>query len=162
MMRDNHLWNRAKNLHIQTGPDIAGNFDVGFDDKIPEETKDALMKFVYWVEDNFHLPVTLWVDFKYNHYLIDQNGNRVGYRFYWADFASYPVFNNPDDIPVVELPVRTEHWTIEEILLSFIEAISQYYIWLMNRDVADYIFDENDAEEVLEAYLNDCSIGTGV
>lgn len=161
-MRDNHLWNRAKNLQIQTGPDIAGNFDVGFDDKIPEETKDALMKFVYWVEDNFHLPVTLWVDFKYNHYLIDQNGNRVGYRFYWADFASYPVFNNPDDIPVVELPVRTEHWTIEEILLSFIEAISQYYIWLMNRDVADYIFDENDAEEVLEAYLNDCSIGTGV
>ena len=102
------------------------------------------------------------MDFKYNHYLIDQNGNRVGYRFYWADFASYPVFNNPDDIPVVELPVRMEHWTIEEILLSFIEAISQYYIWLMNRDVADYIFDENDAEEVLEAYLNDCSIGTGV
>ena len=67
-MRDNHLWKRAKEVKIQTATDIVGNFDIGFDDKIPEETKDALMKFVYWVEDNFYLPVTLWVDFKYNHY----------------------------------------------------------------------------------------------
>jgi hypothetical protein len=131
-----------------------GNFDVGFDDKIPEETKDALMKFVYWVEDNFYLPVTLWVDFKYNHYLINRDGKRVGYRFYWVDFAEYPVFDNPDDIPVIELPVRMEHWTLEEILTSFIEAISQYYTWLMNGSVKDYIGDETEVDEVLQAYLN--------
>ena len=156
-MRENHLWNRAKKLPIQTGPDIVGNFDIGFDSKIPEETKDALMKFVYWVEDHFSLPVTLWVDFKYNHYLIDRNGCRAGYRFYWADFASYSVFDNPDDIPVIELPVRTEKWTMEEILASFVEAISQYYAWLSNTITEDTKPDEDEVEEVLQAYLRDCA-----
>ena len=156
-MRENHLWNRAKNLQIQTGPDIAGNFDIGFDKKIPQETREELKRFVHWVEDHFCLPVTLWVDFKYNHYLIDRSGNRVGYLFYWADFVFYPVFNNPDDIPIIELPVRTEHWTIEEILTSFIEAITQYFRWLMN-EITDYTKpDETEVEEVLQAYLSDGS-----
>jgi hypothetical protein len=156
-MRENHLWNRIKEVQIQTSSDIVGNFDIGFDNKIPEETKDVLMQFVYWVEDNFSLPVTLWVDFKYNHYLIDRNGKRVGYRFYWADFTSYPVFNNPDDIPVIELPVRMERRTVEEILTSFIEAITQYFTWLMNAITDDTKPDETEVEEVLQAYLNDCS-----
>ena len=157
MMRENHLWNRAKNLQIQTGPDIAGNFDIGFDKKIPQETRDELKRFVHWVEDHFCLPVTLWVDFKYNHYLIDRAGNRVGYLFYWADFTTYPAFDNPNDIPVIELPVRTERWTIEEILTSFIEAITQYFSWLMN-EITDYTKpDENEVEEVLRAYLSDGS-----
>ncbi len=156
-MKENHLWNRAKEVHIQTSSEIAGNFDIGFDNHIPEETKDALMKFVYWVEDNFYLPVTLWVDFKYNHYLIDQNGKRVGYRFYWADFKSYPVFDNPDDIPVIELPVRTDHWTMEEILSSFIEAITQYFAWLTNT-MADHTKpDVQEIEDVLQAYLCECT-----
>lgn len=152
-MRDNHLWNRAKTAEIQTSSDIVGNFDIGFDRKIPDETKDELMRFVYWVEDHFSLPVTLWVDFKYNHYLIDRNGKRVGYRFYWADFADYPVFDNPDDIPVIELPVRTERWSLEEILTSFIEAITLYFAWLMNDFTEETQPDE--VEEVLQAYLHD-------
>ena len=147
-MRENHLWNRAKAVQIQTTPDIVGNFDIGFDSKIPDETKDALMRFVYWVEDDFHLPVTLWVDFKYNHYLIDADGKRVGYKFYWVDFN--PVFENPDDIPVIELPVRTEHWTMEEILASFIEAISQYFMWLTNGPITEP--NQDEIEEVLQAY----------
>ena len=155
-MKDNHLWKRAKEVKIQTSSDIVGDFDVGFDDRIPEETKDALMHFAYWVEYNFYLPVTLWVDFKYNHYLIDRNGNRVGYRFYWADFTAYPVFDNPDDIPVIELPVRTDYWTIEEILTSFIEAITQYYAWLTNTITDDTKPDESEVEDVLQAYLRDC------
>ena len=149
-MNENHLWNRAKQVKIQTSGEIVGGFDVGFDGKIPEETKDALMKFVYWVEDHFSLPVTLWVDFKYNHYLMEQNGKRVGYKFYWVDFANYPVFEDPDDIPVIELAVRTERQTIEEILVSFIEAISRYYAWL-NRDASP--IDADDVEQVLQAYL---------
>ena len=154
-MRDNHLWNRAKNLQIQTGHDIVGNFDIGFDGKIPEETKNALLHFVCWVEENFYLPVTLWVDFKYNHYLIDRQGKRVGYRFYWASFASFPLFDNPDDIPVIELPVRTEHSTIEEILTSFIEAISLYFAWLTNTLTDDTSPDESEVDAVLQAYLCD-------
>ena len=147
-MRENHLWNRAKAARIRTSPDIVGNFDIGFDSNIPEDTKDALMHFVYWVEDNFYLPVTLWVDFKYNHYLIDADGKRVGYKFYWVDFN--PVFEDPDDIPVIELPVRTEHWTMEEILASFIEAISQYFMWLTNIPVTEP--DQDEIEEVLQEY----------
>lgn len=154
-MRENHLWNLAKEVQIQTSPDIMGNFDIGFDDKIPEATKDALMQFVYWVEDNFYLPVTLWVDFEYKHYLIDRAGKRVGYRFYWADFANYPVFDNPDDIPVIELPVRTERWTIDEILYSFTAAISEYYSWLTNTITDTSSPDESEIEEVLQAYLSE-------
>lgn len=156
-MREAHLWNRAKTVEIRTSSDIVGNFDIGFDHKILDETKDELMRFVYWVEDHFSLPITLWVDFKYNHYLIDRNGKRVGYRFYWADFAAYPVFDNPDDIPVIELPVRTEHWSLEEILTSFIEAISQYFSWLMNDFTEDTQPDPDAVEEVLQAYLHDQS-----
>lgn len=154
-MNENHLWNRAKNLAIRTSAEIVGNFDVGFDGKIPETTKDALMHFAYWVEDHFSLPVTLWVDFKYNHYLIDRKGKRVGYRFYWADFATYPVFENPDDIPVIELPVRTEKRTMEAILTSFIEAISLYFIWLTNGITDASEPDAREVEEVLQAYLAD-------
>ena len=148
-MRENHLWNRAKSVKVQTDPQIVGNFDIGFDSKIPETTRDALMDFVYWVEDNFSLPITLWVDFKYKHYLQDADGKRVGYKFYWVDFN--PVFENPDDIPVIELPVRTEHWTMEEILTSFIEAISSYFMWLTNVPVTEP--DKDEIEEVLQAYM---------
>lgn len=154
-MRENHLWNRANSLKIETSADITGGFDVGFDEKIPDEAKDALMRFVYWVEDHFSMPVTLWVDFKYNHYLITRDGRRVGYRFYWADFKTFPRFDNEDDIPVIELPVRTEHWTIEEILLSFICGISMYYAWVTNTEMSLYEVSEEEAEEVLAAYLED-------
>ena len=150
-MRENHLWNRAKKIIIQTGPEITGGFSVGFDKQIPEKTKDALMDFVYWVEDNFSVPVTLWVDFKYRHYLQLPDGGRVGYKFYWADFETYPVFDAWDDIPVIELPVRTENWTIEDILFSFIQGITDYYLWLTNDLGA--LLDVEDAEEILQAYL---------
>lgn len=152
-MKENHLWNRAKQVKIQVSSEIVGGFDVGFADNIPEETKDALMKFVYWVEDHFSLPITLWVDFKYNHYLMDSQGKRVGYRFYWVDFQEYPVFTEPDDIPVIELAVRTEHRTMEEILTSFAEAISRYYAWLTNMCPNGTAPDKNEVEAVLQAYL---------
>ena len=155
-MKETHLWNRAKEVQIQTSAEIVGGFDIGFDSKIPEETKDALMKFVYWVEDHFSLPVTLWVDFKYNHYLVTRTKKRVGYKFYWADFTNYPVFENPDDIPVIELPVRTERWKMEEILASFIEAISRYYTWLLQEDATP--LNESEVEQVLQAYLNHISV----
>ena len=143
-----NYWEEARNLRIQTGAQIVGGFDVDFHGNIPEETKDELMRFVYWVEDHFSLPITLWVDFKYNHYLLDETGKRVGYKFYWVDFT--PTFENSDDIPVIELPVRTEHWTMEEILASFIEAISQYFMWLTNIPVTEP--NQDEIEEVLQAY----------
>ena len=115
----------------------------------------ALMGFVYWVEDHFSVPVTLWVDFKYNHYLVNENKQRVGYKFYWVDFESFPVFDNWDNLPVIELPVRTEHYTMEEILASFIEAITCYFAWLTNTIGDDFQPEADVVEEILQAYFKE-------
>ncbi len=74
--------------------------------------------------------------------------------FYWVDFNTYPVFNNRDDIPQIRLPVRTEHSTIDEILTSFIEAITNYYAWICNEMSEGYKIDEGEVEEILQAYLS--------
>ena len=148
-----HLWEQAKNVKIQTGEEIVGNFSLGFEEKIPEETKNALIDFVYWVEDNYPVPVTLWVDFKYKHYLVTREKKRVGYKFYWVDFDTYPVFEKEEDIPVIELPVRTEYWTIEEILASFIEAITCYFAWINNQMAEGFQPNLDQVEEILQKYL---------
>ena len=53
--------------------------------------------------------------------------------FVLANKLSYWCFEKEEDIPVIELPVRTEHSSMEQILTSFIEAISYYFAWLTNR-----------------------------
>ena len=151
-MRDSNLWLRAKSIHIQTPADIVPCFNIGFDNKIPEETQNELRKFVKWVEDNFNIPIALWVDFEHKHYLLRNDGKRVGYLFYWADFPTYPVFSNKEDIPKIRLPVRTEYSTMDEILGSFIEAITDCFAWICNEISDGYEIDEKDVEEVLQAY----------
>ena len=150
-----NLWEEARNIEVQTSDDIVGGFSIGFDKQIPEETKDELTRFAYWVEDNYNLPVTLWVDFKYKHYLVNRDKQRVGYKFYWVDFDSFPVFDNWDDLPVIELPVRTEDWTMEEILASFIEAITCYFAWLTGRMTEGYEPDPDLVEQILQTYLKE-------
>ena len=157
IMLENTLWHRASQIQIQTPSNIVPGFSIGFDSKIPANVQAELRNFVGWVEAHFNLPVTLWVDFEYKHYLLDRRKERVGFLFYWTDFESYPVFENEDDIPVIRLPVRTEHASLEEILSSFIEAISCYYAWISNMIADDYSPDENEVEEILRAYLS-CKI----
>ena len=144
-MTDNHLWLQSKNLQIQTGPDIVGGFDIGFDPMIPEETIDKLMDFTYWVEDHFSIPVTLWVNFKYKQYLLNQERKRVAFQFYCVPFTTFPVFDNWDDLPVIELAVNRP---MEEILPAFIEAITCYFSWLTN------VFEEISIDDILQDYLN--------
>lgn len=151
-MRDSNLWIRAKDIHVQTSEDIGAGFDIGFDNKIPGATQNELRKFVKWVEDNFNIPITLLVDFEYKHYLLRKDGKRVGYLFYWTDFSTYPVFLNKEDIPVIRLPVRTEYSTMDEILGSFVEAITDYFAWICNEISGGYEDYEEDVEEVLQAY----------
>lgn len=127
-----HLWNRAKQVKIQTGPDIVGEFNIGFDDEVPEDVREELRSFVRWVERNFNIPVTLWVDFEYKHFLRKRDGSQAGYLFYWADIDTYPVFDDIEDIPEIRLPVRLDRWTMDEVLFSFIQAISQYFKWILN------------------------------
>ncbi len=154
-MTTSNLWEASKLLWIRTGSEIVGGFDVGFDGGIAEQTKDVLMDFIYWVEDHYSLPVTLWVDFKCRHYLLDGNKKRVAYKFYWVDFETYPNFENFDDIPVIELAVRTEKQTTDEILLSFIGAISHYFAWLSKLDMCSFKPDEDLVYTIFRAYKNE-------
>ena len=85
---EKNYWKEAGALNFQLSEEIVGGFDIGFEAGIPEETQDALMRFAYWVENNYALPITLWVDFKNRHYLRDPSGKRVDYKFYWVDFAN--------------------------------------------------------------------------
>lgn len=149
-----NLWEKAKQLSIQTGSEIVGGFDVGIDQRIGEDVADALMGFVYWVEDHFAMPVTLWVDFKYNHYLIDRDGKRAGYRFYWVDYKALTQFDSFDDIPVIELAARCEKKTMDRMFTAFIEAVSCYFAWLSGMDMDRFQPDQELTEEILAAYKN--------
>ena len=150
---ENCVWKKAQTVELKVSENILPEFSIGFDKRIPIEVEQELRSFVTWVENSYRIPITLWVDFEYNHYLISRSGKRVGYLFYWADFSSYPVFDNSEDVPQIRLPVRTEHSTIEEILTSFIEAITDYYAWLCNEIYEGYTPNEDDVEEILQAYL---------
>ena len=152
-MTKNSVWKKAQTVELKVSENILPEFSIGFDKRIPIEVEQELRSFVTWVENSYRIPITLWVDFEYNHYLISRSGKRVGYLFYWADFSSYPVFDNSEDVPQIRLPVRTEHSTIEEILTSFIEAITDYYAWLCNEIYEGYTPNEDDVEEILQAYL---------
>lgn len=152
-MSSDNIWQKAKSVKLEVSPEIASGLDIGFDDKIPDDVKNCLRDFCKWAERNFSFPITLWVDFEYKHYLVRRDGKHVGYLFYWADFKDYPKFSDPNDIPVIRLPVRTEKYTTDEILTSFIEAISQYFAWLMNT-IDEYSVSDEDVEEVLQEFLS--------
>ena len=151
-MNENSVWKKAQIVELDISKNIVPGFDIGFDKRISDDIEKEMRSFVKWMEDNYRVPITLWVDFEYSHYLIRRDGKRVGYLFYWADFSSYPVFENKNDIPQIRLPVRTEYSSIKEILTSFIEAITDYYAWICN-EIEIYEQNENDVEEILQAYL---------
>ena len=150
---ESSVWKKVQTLELQVAENIQPEFSIGFDKRISKEVEQELRSFVTWIEHNYRIPITVWVDFEYNHYLISRSGKRVGYLFYWADFSTYPMFDNAEDIPQIRLPVRTEHSTIEEILASFIEAITDYYALLCNEIYEGYKPNEEDVEEILQAYL---------
>ena len=152
-MTANSVWKKAQTVELQVSENILPEFNIGFDKRITKEVEKELRSFVNWFESNYRIPITLWVDFEYNHYLIRRDGKRVGYIFYWADFSTYPIFNNKEDVPQIRIPVRTEHSSIEEILTSFIEAINDYYAWICNEICEEYKSDKNDVEEILQVYL---------
>ena len=112
------------------------------------------MDFLYWVEDHYPVPVTLWVDFKHKHYLLDENKKRTPYRFYWVDYESLANFDSFDDIPVIELAARGEKQTLNVLLSSLIDAISHYYAWLSGEDMKKFQPDQALTEEILRKYQN--------
>ena len=148
-----NYWEKAQTVQLTVSEDITPGFSIGFDERIAPETEQELRAFVDWVEKNYTVPITLWVDFEYRHYFESEDGEQLGYLFCWEDFSTYPVFQDPNAVPIIRLPVRTEYSTIEEILTSFIAAISDYYAWLCNELDEAYAADEDDVEAILQAYL---------
>ncbi|MBQ1632557.1 MAG: hypothetical protein II049_07025 [Clostridia bacterium] len=153
-MTKGNVWDRAQSVSVEVSDAIEPGFNYCFDSKIPKETKHELHSFIRWLETEYRFPITLYIDFEYKHYLVTRKGKRVGYLFYWADFDSYPVFDNPDDVPMIRLPVCTARSTIEEILSSLIEAVADYYAWLCNEPIQEPVLDVNDEEEILQKYLS--------
>ena len=147
------IWARSKTLALNVAPHIQSGFSYGFDDAVPERTRKLLCDFMAWVEENFKLPITLWVDFEYKHYLVSRKGKRVGYLFYWNDIEDWSMFDDEDAIPMIRLPVRDERWTANEILASFIEAITDYFSWL-NQTKLSVSKMEHTIEMILGAYQN--------
>ena len=150
-MNEHHLWRRAAELSPQIISGAGGGFSIGFDKGIPAEMQDELRAFVAWVEENFPVPAPLWVDFEHRHYLLTRKRKQAGYLFYWNDFKDWPRFEDEGHMPVIRLPVRTGRFTLDEILLSFIEAVSCYYLWLTNA-APPFQPAEADCEEILAAY----------
>ena len=149
-----NLWDQSHDIRIRTGPEIVEGFSVGFQKEIPEETRNYLMEFVYWVEDHYHLPITLWVDFEYRHYLVSKEKKRVGYLFYWVEADLNEPFLREADIPVIRLAAREERWSREEILASFIEGICCYFHWLSTGSATDYVPGEALVAEILNRWKN--------
>lgn len=145
------IWTAATHLNIRTAPHIQPGFSYGFDDAVPTEIRNELLTFMAWVEANFAMPVTLWVDFEYKHYLVSREGKRVGYLFYWSDVDTWPAFTDDDAIPVLRLPVRDESWTFNEILTSFVEGITDYFAWLCSKDLSSEE-KEHTVEVILREY----------
>ena len=153
-----NVWEKAQSVQLQVSDEIEPGFNIGFDKRISAETVMEMHSFVSWVESRYLVPISLWVDFEYKHYLISREGKRVGYQFYWTDFIDYPVFDDPDNIPAIRLPVRAEKSTLEEILTSFIEAISDYFAWICNEIHEGYMANESDVEDILQEYLSSRSM----
>ena len=69
-MTKNSIWEKAQTLKLQVSENILPGFDIGFDKRMPKEIEKELRSFVSWVESNYRIPVTLYVDFEYNQLIV--------------------------------------------------------------------------------------------
>ena len=63
MIPKTSVWVRAQTIQLSIAEEITPGFNIGFDKKIPETTQSELRAFVEWIENNYRIPITFWVDF---------------------------------------------------------------------------------------------------
>ena len=148
------VWEAAQRILLPANKS-QGGFDIGFDDTIDEEIRTYYREFIVWVENSFAIPVTLWVDFENKNYLIGRDNKRKGYLFYWRDIFDHLDLKNPNDWPVIRLPIKGTYLSYRSIIGSFIEAISHYYAWLLNCDMELFTPDQQEVNEILSKYFAD-------
>ncbi len=147
-----NVWKEAKKIVINSHLDITNEFKYEVVDDVSDEMVNELIKFMDYVEANYNIATPIDVLFINQDYLIDRNNKQVGYIFYYPDFKKYPNIYTVDDIPIIELPVKEGKWSKDEILTSFIEALTMYFVWIMNRLDDEYEVDDSVVDYILEQY----------
>ena len=151
-IRPGNLWALVKNRDWPVVPGVRREIDFGFDREIGEEYRERFRDFIAWAEAHFVFPVTLWIDFRYRHYLVNREHRRMGYIIYFKPDVRPEMLTDEDDMPVADVPVRREHWLFDEILYSLIECITEYYLWLLNLQAESVNDHADDVLEILNLY----------
>lgn len=151
-IREANVWAVASRRDWSLVPGVRREIDFGFDKEIPEEYRERFRDFFAWTEATFVFPVTLWIDLKHRHYLVNRERQRMGYIIYFKPDARLAELTDEDDMPVADVPVRREKWRFDEILYSLIECITEYYLWLLDRQDEDINDHADDTEEILKLY----------
>ena len=151
-IRPGNLWALVKNRDWPVVPGVRREIDFGFDREIGEEYRERFRDFIAWAEAHFVFPVTLWIDFRYRHYLVNREHRRMGYIIYFKPDVRPEMLTDEDDMPVADVPVRREHWLFDEILYSLIECITEYYLWLLDRQAESVNDHADDVLEILSLY----------
>ena len=151
-----NIWNQIKNKQIlNCNLELKNEFITYFDKKINNELKTKLLSFVTWVEKVYGLQCPIYIDFEYKNYLYTRERKRVGYLLYWDDFKDYPNITNTEELPVIVLPVKDDYWTFDEIIGSFVEALTHYYKWCLNIEMKET--DNKEIDLILNEYFNTIS-----
>ena len=150
------IWQEIKNLQIKTSDDVVTGLDYKYDKSINDETVLELEKFNAYLLKKYQFPICLVIDFVDKYYLVTPENRQSGYIFSYDDVTTYPDFSNIQFYPYVKLPVKgyNEKWTKEEILSSYIEAITDYFAWLLGKINEEY-YDEEEIYEILDEYLGE-------
>ena len=151
-IRPDNVWAQVKHRDWPIVPGVRREIDFGFDREIDEEYRERFRDFFAWAEANFVFPVTLWIDLRHRHYLVNREHQRMGYIIYFKPDARPEELTDEDDMPVAYVPVRRERWHFDEILYSLIECITEYDLWLLDRQNESVIDHADDVLEILNLY----------
>ena len=147
-----NVWKEAKKVNINITFDCVCEFEFELDENINKIVKKELANFMDFIESTYPLKTPIIVSFYNRDKLIDRNGKKVGFIFYWSDFKNYPNIYTEDDLPIIELPVNNDKWSMDEIITSFIEALTMYWAWCLNIMSDEYITDNSLVDSILMEY----------
>ena len=147
-----NIWKEAKKVHLNITFECQYKFIIETSDEIDREVKQNLLYFIDFIESEYSLKTPLSIELFNKDYLIDRTGKKVGYIFYWPDFKKYPNVYSEDQLPNIELPVSKRKCSVDEILTSFIEALSMYFAWCLNIMHDNYEVDNSVVDAILKEY----------
>lgn len=111
-----------------------------------------MINFIEFIETVYPLKTPLNIELYNKDHLIDQTGKKVGFIFLWSDFKNYPNIYTKEELPIIKLPVSNVKWSIDEIITSFIEAMSMYFAWCLNIMTDDFKVDNSLVDSILCEY----------